>query len=85
MSEPTKYYKTVIQVTVISEGQYTNENLEGINDDITDGPCSGAVETVSQVELTAKEAADALMEQGSDPEFFQLDEDGNPLDADEEE
>ena len=32
------------------------------------------------VELTPKEAADALYNAGSQPEFFGIDDDGNPID-----
>lgn len=42
---------------------------------ITEGDCSGAIEH-TVVELSAPEAARALLAQGSDPEFFMLDEDG---------
>jgi len=36
-------------------------------------------------ELTGKQAATALLKQRSDPEFFGIDENGNPLEWEEEE
>jgi len=45
---------------------------------MTEGDTSGIVKTISREILTGKEMADALLDQGSDPEFLGLDEDGNP-------
>lgn len=74
-----KFVKTVIQVTVLSEGFYDPENLSGVHYDITNGDCSGKWEVVKQTDLTGKQAAKELEKQGSDPAFFQLDEKGNDL------
>lgn len=71
--KPRKYYKTIIQVEVLSEEFYDFNGLEGLNYDITKGECSGKAQVLSQVELNAKQVREALFEQGSDPSFFQLD------------
>ena len=66
------FHKTIIQVEVLSEDFYDFDNLEGTHYDITEGACSGKVKVLSQVELNAKEVREALVEQGSDPSFFQV-------------
>ncbi len=75
-----KFYKTVITVEVLSESPYKETNLETIAFDIKDGECSGNVNITSEEELTSKQMVDALKNQGSDTEFFNLDEEGNDLD-----
>ncbi len=74
-----KFFRTVIKVTVLSEGVPTATGLDlgAISYAITDGDCSGDIEQVEVVELTPKEAAEALIAQHSDPSFFGLDDDGN--------
>lgn len=75
-----KFYKTVIQVKVLSEQPYEYENLSQVASDISDGDCSGEIEnTITNEKLNGKQAATVLQEQGSDPEFFRLDKDGNDL------
>ena len=74
------FYKTKIVVEVLSEEPYFETNLETIAMDITDGSCSGVVKIVSKKELTGKRMARALLSQGSDTEFFNLDSKGNDLD-----
>jgi hypothetical protein len=46
---------------------------------INDGDCSGLIHEPVVVELSAEEVAKELIAQGSDPEFFGLDEDGTIL------
>jgi len=75
-----KYYKTIIKVEVLSEGKYNPEDLEQVHMDITDGDCSGKWDIESSTKLTSKQAAKALIAQGSAPEFFMLDEEGNRVD-----
>lgn len=77
-----KFFKTIITIEILSERKYNSTDLTRINYDITDGDCSGKVEISSYQELTPKEAAKELLAQGSDPEFFNLDKDGNSLDDD---
>ena len=74
-----KFYKTTIKVVVLSEEPYQYENLVQVHNDITDGDCSGKHEITKAEELTAKQAAKALKAQGSDPEFFQITDEGEDI------
>jgi len=77
MAIKRKFYKTTIKVEVLSELPLpSNPNLAGIAYAIIDGDCSGTVTTESVEELDGPAAAKALMEQGSDPSFFMLTENG---------
>lgn len=78
----SKFFKTTITIEILSEQKFNNTNLEDIAYAITEGDCSGKVEVTGYQELTSKEAAAALLAQGSDPEFFGLDENGKSLDDD---
>lgn len=75
-----KYYRTIIKLEVLSEDPYEFQDIESTAFDITQGECSGEVSlpVISQ-ELSGKKMAKALQAQGSDPEFFGLDADGNQL------
>ena len=78
-----KFYRTVIQVEILSEEPYSGNDLETIQYDITDGHCSGKIIDIERnQEKTGQEMAGLSKEQGSDPEFFQLDENGNDTDED---
>jgi hypothetical protein len=85
MSDPNtktgKLFKTRIVIEVLSDdGPYDgSQGLEGLAHDITDGPYSGMWDTESSEELTPKQMADALKKQGSAPDFFGLDDDGNEV------
>ena len=77
---PKKFYRTTYRVVVLSEEQpLTTTALEDVNYEITYGHCSGVVEITEAEELTAAEAARELEAQGSDPEFFGLDAEGNEV------
>jgi hypothetical protein len=80
MSEKT-YWKTVIQVEILSENGPVPDgmDLDDIAYEIIDGDWSGQTKVVETKQLSAKEAADALIEQDSDPEFFGLDEAGKEV------
>lgn len=77
MTTKRKFYKTVIQVEILSEEKYNPHGLNQIVHDITFGDCSGEWHVVDTFELDGKMTADALIEQGSAPEFFNLDENGD--------
>lgn len=79
--EVRKFYKTILQIEVLSEDEPIDDelSLKEIDYAITEGDCSGIVKIVETVELTPEQAAKALEAQGSDPEFFGLTEDGKPL------
>jgi len=71
-------YRTIVQIVILSDEKYdTNKSLSDINYDITDGDCSG--QTTIKVEnkvLLGRSAAKQIEIQGSDPEFFGIDENG---------
>lgn len=77
-----KFYKYVYQVVVLSEEPRHFDNLSEIDYQIKDGDCVGEVSLKEAKELTGPEMAEALSDVGSEPEFFQLDMDGNPLEED---
>lgn len=78
MASKRKFYKTVIKIEVISEGKVPDfDGLGSLYYFITEGNGSGQYDTVSTKELSSKQAAKELIKQGSDPEFFGLDEKGN--------
>lgn len=77
-----KYFKTTITIEILSERKYYSTDLSKIEYDISYGDCSGKVEVSSYQELTSTEAAKELLAQGSDPEFFNLDQDGRVMDDD---
>ncbi len=76
-----KFYRTIIEVEVLSEEPIGDMDMDMIKYHTdTTGDFSGKYTTKSQdEEMDGVETARALMEQGSDPEFFGLDENGNDL------
>lgn len=73
--EENKFYKTTFTIEVLSEGTPIEcTNLQDLHAAITDGPFSGLVETVTTEEMTSTKAAAELIQQGSDPGFFGLEE-----------
>jgi hypothetical protein len=76
-----KFYKTIIQITILSEDHPVGSGMElsAINNAITDGDCSGACELIQEKQVCAGRMAKLLVEQGSDPGFFGLDEDGKEV------
>jgi hypothetical protein len=79
-----KFYKTTFSWVVLSEEPLAADlSPEEIRHMTMEGDCSGDFERVSEKVLNGKQAAKALQEQASDPEFFQIDENGNDLKEDE--
>jgi|WetSurMetagenome_2_1015567.scaffolds.fasta_scaffold789096_1 hypothetical protein len=76
-----KFYRTVIQVEILSEEPYSMEkDLVSINYDINEGDCSGDVRAlVENQEVDGPQMARLLIAQNSDPEFFNLDSEGKDL------
>jgi hypothetical protein len=74
-----KFYRTVIQVEILSEDKIDTDgmSLAQIGYEIVEGDWSGRVTTVSAETLDGPAMAKALQAQDSDPEFFFLDELGN--------
>jgi hypothetical protein len=82
-----KYYRTVIQVEVLSEyplNEMFQNDLAAIAYAISEGDCSGEVTVTDSSELTGEEVAEALIAQGSDPGFFMLNDDGSDMEGDNE-
>jgi hypothetical protein len=74
-----EFYKTVFTVTVLSEEPLNEPDLSDLHHMITVGDCSGVVKQTSARVLNGLQAAQALQEQGSDPEFFQITEEGEDV------
>jgi hypothetical protein len=74
-----KFYKTIIQVEVLSEDPFTYNSLSDIDDSISFGDCSGTYITIKEKRISGKLAAKSLIAQGSDPEFFMLDKNGKDI------
>lgn len=75
-----KFFRTVIEVEVLTDDGPVSPNaeLEYIAREITEGDWSGVVEIKKTEEVSPKRMARLLEKQGSDPEFFGLDKNGNP-------
>lgn len=71
MATERKFWKSTITVTVLTCGEKPPQymSLDEVNYDITEGDASGLWAQVDS-EMTQKEMDDALIAQGSDPEFF---------------
>jgi hypothetical protein len=71
-----KFFKTTITVEVISEGAPMDcvTDLRDPHAAIVDGPCSGDIKITAVKELTPGKAAAELIKQGSEPEFFGLED-----------
>lgn len=74
-----KFYKTVLKVEVLSEEPFMCEDLGQVGYAITEGDCSGVMYRGGSRKISAKTMAKELVKQGSDPEFFGLDDKGNDL------
>lgn len=78
--QPKTFHRTVWTVEVLSdEPLATGLDLADIDYAITEGHCSGEYHVTHTEVLTGLEMAEALQHQGSDPEFFGLDIDGNQV------
>jgi len=74
-----KLYKTIIQVEVLSEEKLDVNNLSDLHYAITEGSCSGIWNAKKPTILKGKDAVKATKAQGSDPEFFFMDNEGNSM------
>lgn len=76
------FYRTKITFEVLSEDPIPgNMSIEGIVSEADIGAFVMSNENREQVEISGKEAADDLYSFGSDPSFFQLNEEGEHDDA----
>ena len=76
-----KFYKKTMAFEVLSEEPIPDDmSIESICEEATTGGYSMKLLPSTDTVLNGKEAADALLDQASDPGFFQLTADGNDLD-----
>jgi hypothetical protein len=74
------FYRTVFRIEVLSEGPLPEDiSLEDVAYEIMDGDYSGNIKRVSEDEVDGPTMARLLREQGSDPEFFRLTDDGQEV------
>lgn len=72
-----KFYRRIFHIEVLSEEHIPDDcDLDGIDANISAGPWSGKVTCDDEVEMDGAETAKRLIEQGSEPGFFDLTEDG---------
>ncbi len=81
MAAKKRIFKTVISYTILSEQPYTDMSLAQIEDECSGGDCIGGnfTTTVLNQELVGKKAVEQITALGSDPEFFQMDCEGNDI------
>lgn len=80
-----KFYKSTIILEVLHEESNALNSVTELGEIaamICEGDCSGSWTIKKHKVLNGKQVALALQEQGSDPEFFQLDEHGEDIDDD---
>lgn len=78
---PRTFYRTEIRVVVLSETPFQPDSLADVAHAIEEGDCSGEWDVAKADTLNAKQAAEELTKQGSDPAFFSLTDDGEEADA----
>lgn len=71
-----KFHKTIFRYEVLSEEPLGEVSLEDLQALCSDGPCSGRFLKRSETVLNGRQAVLALLNQGSDHEFFNLTERG---------
>ena len=80
------FYRHVIQIEILTEDPIQDlaaESLAAIEEEYTEGAWSGQASVVCTNEICdGPRMAKLLRAQGSDPEFFFLDEDGNEYERD---
>jgi hypothetical protein len=74
-----KFYKTLVTVEVLHEGPIEFDDLKELSNMINSGDCSGQFKVMAAEPLTPKQMAEECLKQQSDPEFFDLDENGEDL------
>ena len=81
MSSKRKFYKTIVQIEILSETPYSSTDLEKINLDITEGSQSGKIQIITDSEeIDARTCAGKLLNEHSlEPDFFAIDEHGNDI------
>ncbi|HEY3965163.1 MAG TPA: hypothetical protein VGM05_11480 [Planctomycetaceae bacterium] len=75
-----KFYRTVIQIEVLSEEPFASMVLEDIAEAVDEGPCSGRTKVRRREVVDGPTMAKLLDAQGSDPGFFNLTDVGEDTD-----
>lgn len=70
----SSYVRTTIKVVVLSKGDFEFDDLKDVSYAIAEGDCSGEYEVTDVEYLTAQQMREALISQGSDPDFLVEDE-----------
>jgi len=80
MPSKRKFHKTVLTVTVLSEEPISPDiDLADVAHEIIEGDWSGDWGITEAQEVDAKTIAKLLREQGSDPEFFGINDEGDDV------
>ena len=86
MKNKRKFYRVVFQCEVLIDSEDTFESMangfwrmDEVANKITKVDCSGNFYVKSAQEVTPKQMVKLLQNQGSDPGFFSLYEDGNDI------
>jgi len=80
MTSKRRFYRHVYSVEVLSEEPLPeNIDLDSLHYQITEGECSGIRLGMTTETVDGPTMAKLLQGQGSDPEFFSLDADGNDV------
>lgn len=74
-----KFYRTVYTVEVLSEEPVGEMSLADLDYEITEGHSSGRFLSTENEEVDGKKMAELLKAQGTDPEFFQLNDEGEDI------
>lgn len=74
-----KFYYTKIEVEVLTEYKPNFKSLEDVAFAMDEGIASGEWNITKTERLNGRQAAEALLKQASDPEFFQLTENGEDV------
>lgn len=75
-----KFFKRTITVEFLSETPIPNMGLGTMVEEAIGGSYCMSITKDKVDELDGKQTADALVEHGSEPSFFQLTEEGNDAD-----
>ena len=75
-----KFYTNTITIDILTEDKtLDSDDLDDIVNRITYGDAVAGELNITSVEISSKVAADKLLQFGSDPEFFRLDDEGETL------
>ena len=77
---PRKFFRSVIRLEVISTGPYEAPvNFEQLGYNISAGPDLGTATVLESQELNGQQTVAAMRKMNWNPEWFELDENGNDL------